>query len=104
MPRRAVRPTISGVTTSGADFEVVIVGGGVAGLETLIALRSLAGSRVSITLVEPHAEFAYRPLTVTLDPVPTYSLDRIASDFRATHLRDRLSWVGAGGQRIFLES
>ena len=32
---------------------VVIAGGGVAALETLIALRDLAGDRVDITLVAP---------------------------------------------------
>jgi len=37
---------------------VVIAGGGVATLETLLALRDLAGERVSITLVAPHLTFA----------------------------------------------
>jgi sulfide:quinone oxidoreductase len=43
---------------------VVIVGGGVAGLETLLALRALAGDRVELTLVSEHDWFVDRPVTV----------------------------------------
>src|SRR5215210_5632180 len=45
-------------------LRVVIAGGGVAGLETLLALRALAGDRVELTLVAPDDEFVYRPLAV----------------------------------------
>src|SRR5437660_1245003 len=44
---------------------VVIAGGGVAALETLLALRSIAGTSVRITLVSPIRDFHYRPMTVT---------------------------------------
>ena len=111
MPRRLLRAKLCRVRAGDADFEVgdadfevVIAGAGVAGLETLIALRSLAGSRVAITLVAPETEFAYRPLSVTLEPVPQYPIEQIAHDFRASHVRDRVSWVAPGSQRIFLES
>ena len=40
---------------------VVIAGGGVAGLETLMALHSIAGERVELALIAPNDEFAYRP-------------------------------------------
>ncbi len=43
---------------------VVIVGGGVAALEGLIALRHLMNGFVSINVVAPAAEFVYRPLSV----------------------------------------
>ena len=95
-------------TTQHDPLEVVIVGAGVAGLETLMALRSLAGSRVRITLVAPESEFVYRPLSVAepfgIDSVHRYPLDRIAHDFGATHLKDELTWVGPGSQRLFLAS
>ncbi|MQA75247.1 MAG: hypothetical protein GEU88_13040 [Solirubrobacterales bacterium] len=39
-PKGAARP-----------FEVVVAGGGIAGLEALLALREIAGERVSLTLV-----------------------------------------------------
>jgi sulfide:quinone oxidoreductase len=43
---------------------VVIAGGGVAGLEVLLALDALAKDRVEIVLVAPRADFIYRPLLV----------------------------------------
>jgi sulfide:quinone oxidoreductase len=43
---------------------VLIAGGGVAGLETLLALRALAGDRVDITLVTPELWFVNRSMTV----------------------------------------
>jgi sulfide:quinone oxidoreductase len=43
---------------------VVIAGGGVPALETLLALRALAGHRVEITLISGEREFLYRPVTV----------------------------------------
>jgi sulfide:quinone oxidoreductase len=45
-------------------LRVVIAGGGVAALETLLALRALAGHRIDITLVSPDRNFVYRPVTV----------------------------------------
>jgi sulfide:quinone oxidoreductase len=50
------------MTTS--PLRTVIAGGGVAGLEALLALRALAGDRVELTLVAPTADFIYRPLAV----------------------------------------
>jgi sulfide:quinone oxidoreductase len=45
-------------------LRVLIAGGGVAGLETLLALRSLAGDLVDLELLAPEPEFWYRPLAV----------------------------------------
>jgi sulfide:quinone oxidoreductase len=45
-------------------LEVVIVGGGVAGLEAAFALKELTGDRVSTTLLAPVDEFVYRPMAV----------------------------------------
>ena len=62
--------------------KVLIVGGGVAALEALIALRNLAEERVSIELVTPKADFAYRPLAVAepfgLGEVKRYDIVEIA--------------------------
>lgn len=89
-----------------APLEVVIVGAGVAGLETAIALRALAAARVDITLVSPNTEFVYRPLSVAepfgLDSPHAYPIERIAADVGATFVQDELAWVGARGQRAFL--
>jgi sulfide:quinone oxidoreductase len=45
-------------------FTALIAGGGVAALETMIALRSLAEERVEIELLSPDRDFFYRPLSV----------------------------------------
>ena len=43
---------------------VLIVGGGVAGLETLLALRALAGDRVDVTILAPELKFINRSMAV----------------------------------------
>src|SRR4051794_23434385 len=45
-------------------MDVVIAGGGVAGLEALLGLRAMAGDRVRLTLAAPDPDFSYRPLAV----------------------------------------
>jgi sulfide:quinone oxidoreductase len=74
-------------------LKVMIVGGGVAALEALIALRNLAEERVQLQLVTPHAEFAYRPLAVAepfgLGEPRRYDLVRIAQEHGAAlHLAE----------------
>jgi NADH dehydrogenase FAD-containing subunit len=43
-------------------FEVLIAGGGVAGLEAAFALQHLAGDRVHVCVVSVGTDFVYRPL------------------------------------------
>ncbi len=43
---------------------VLIAGGGVAGLEAMLALRDMAGELVEVELHAPRREFSYRPLAV----------------------------------------
>jgi sulfide:quinone oxidoreductase len=45
-------------------LRVLIAGGGVAGLEALLALRALAGDLVDLELLAPEPAFWYRPLSV----------------------------------------
>ena len=70
-----------------SPLKVMIVGGGVAALEALIALHNLAEERVQLQLVTPHAEFAYRPLAVAepfgLGEQRSYDLLRIAQEHGA---------------------
>jgi sulfide:quinone oxidoreductase len=87
-----------------APHRVVIAGGGVAGLEALIALRQLAGDRVAVTLVAPTDEFTIRALSVQ-DPFArpssgTYDLRRACTDHGATFVRDALQGVRADAREV----
>ena len=50
--------------TSANPHRVLIAGGGVGGLEAMLALRDLAGDRVSLTLLTPDDAFVVRALSV----------------------------------------
>jgi sulfide:quinone oxidoreductase len=49
-----------------AQLRVLVAGGGVAGMEAVLALRELAGERVGITLLAPESTFSYRPMAVAV--------------------------------------
>jgi sulfide:quinone oxidoreductase len=80
-----------------SSLEVVVVGGGVAGLETVLALRALAGDRVRISLLTPESEFVYRPLAVgepyELGGVRRHPLDEIARNLQVELVAGELDWV-----------
>ena len=80
---------------SSGRFSVLIAGGGVAGLEALLALRDLAGDRVDLRLLAPEAEFVYRPMAVG-EPFGRGRPDRRAAGGYRVGLRGR---VGPGGAR-----
>jgi sulfide:quinone oxidoreductase len=89
-------------------FRVVVAGGGVAGIETIIALRELAGPRVAIDWICPDEDFVYQPMSVR-EPFAHASaqrrpIDRIAADFRAHAIRDALDWVAPGKHAVFTRS
>lgn len=83
---------------------VVIAGGGVAGLEALIALRDLAGDRVSITLVAPEQAYTYSPTAVAqvfaMGHVRRYELAEIADTFGAELVCDSVSEVDPSTWRV----
>jgi len=90
--------------TESTVSRVVIAGGGVAALETLIALRDLAGDRVAVTLIAPQRDFTYRPMTVA-EPFSQgharhYELSTIARDFGAEIVRDSLAEVDPGARVV----
>ena len=88
-------------------FEVVICGGGIAGVEGLLRLRRLAGDRVQVTLVSPEGEFVYRPLAVRepfgLEGARRYPLGRIVSDAGATWVRDRAARIDGDARTVQTE-
>jgi sulfide:quinone oxidoreductase len=86
--------------------QVVIAGGGIAGLETLMALRDLAGERVALTLVAPDTEFTYKPFTVeepfSFTPAERHDLAPIAREFGAEFVHDGVTAVDAERRVISL--
>jgi sulfide:quinone oxidoreductase len=49
-----------------SPLRVVVAGGGVAGMEAILALRELAGDTVELTMLAPESTFAYRPMAVAV--------------------------------------
>jgi len=86
-----------------APAEVLVVGGGIAGLEALLALRDLAEDRVSLTLLAPQPEFVYRPLLVdepfSGEPAERHEIDAIANDLGAILVRSGLASIDPAGHR-----
>jgi sulfide:quinone oxidoreductase len=80
-----------------ARSRVLIAGAGVAGLETLLALHSLAGDRVEITILAPETKFINRPMSVDAPFKPKrvrgLKLAEVAREFGATWRRGMLSRV-----------
>jgi sulfide:quinone oxidoreductase len=89
-------------------LHVVVVGGGIAGVEALLALRTLAGDALELTLVSPEPQLHYRPFTVlepfNLRATRHYELAEICDDLGVTHRRDALASVDAPARTIVAQS
>ena len=76
---------------------VLIAGGGVAGLETLLALRQLTDERIRIEVLAPEAEFSYRQFAVaepfSLGEVARFDLRELIEAAGGVHRRDALAGV-----------
>src|SRR5829696_180499 len=76
---------------------VLIAGGGVAGLEALLALHDLGGDRAAETLVAPDPDFVYRPLLVEepfgLGPADRHELGPLAEEMGARFVPRAISRV-----------
>jgi sulfide:quinone oxidoreductase len=70
---------------SSEALHVLVAGGGVAGLEALLALRDLAGDRAELTLLTPEQDFVYRPMAVAAPFARGHARRHVLSDI-ATHL------------------
>jgi sulfide:quinone oxidoreductase len=71
-----------------ARQRVLIAGGGVAGLETLLALHALAGDRVDVTIVAPELRFINRSMSVD-QPFKTQRMRGVRLSDTATELGAR---------------
>lgn len=83
---------------------ILIAGGGVAALETMLALRHLAGDRVEMVIVSPDDAFAYRPLTVAepfgLGTELRFDLAEIVADGGAELVRETVASVDAATRTV----
>jgi sulfide:quinone oxidoreductase len=86
------------------DLEVVIAGGGVAGLEAAVALHELAGERAAVTVLSADADFVYRPRAVrepfTAQSAKRYALAQLLSDAGADLVPDAFLWLDAPNQTV----
>lgn len=99
------------MTTDAANsskFRVLVVGGGVAALETVLALHDLAGQRVSVTVLAPDSEFVYRPMTVrepfAYTAASRYPIAPIMADVGAELIADKLGWVDHEQRTVYTAS
>ncbi len=99
-----------------APLRVLVAGGGVAGLEALLALRDMAADRVDVTLLSPQDDFVYRPLAVaepfSMGHVHRFPLRQLADDL-GVHLihgalervdAERRSVIKADGEELGFEA
>jgi sulfide:quinone oxidoreductase len=74
-----------------APHRTLILGGGIAGLEALLALRDLAADRTELTLVAADPEFTYKPLIVeepfTYQPAERHELEPAVRELGAHFVR-----------------
>ncbi|WP_445149706.1 FAD-dependent oxidoreductase [Baekduia sp. Peel2402] len=89
-------------------LRVVIVGGGVAALEALIALRDLAPGRVEPVLIADGEDFLYRPLLVGesfgLGHPRRHHLVDVCADLGARLLADRVVAVRPGDHEVVTQN
>jgi sulfide:quinone oxidoreductase len=87
-------------------MEITIAGGGVAGLEGLLALHRAFGDQARLTLIAPDPDFTYRPLAVAqpfgLGHAHRVPLERFAADTGAELVIDGVTGVDDGAREIRL--
>jgi sulfide:quinone oxidoreductase len=89
-------------------LRVVVAGAGVGGLETMVALRGLAGQRVALTLVAPQDDFTVHALEVFepfgLGHAQRYPVAALAADLDAALHRDAVTRVERDDRVVHLRS
>jgi sulfide:quinone oxidoreductase len=91
----------------GGSFRVIVAGAGVAGLETVLALRHLAHEPIQVEVLEPGEHFVYRPLAVA-EPfgagrVHRFPFPDLLGPAGARHRRDALAEVQPDERRLVTE-
>ena len=89
-------------------LRVVVAGAGVGGLETMVALRSLVGHRVALTLVAPQDDFTVHALEVFepfgLGAAQRYPVAALAADLDAVFRHDAVARVERDDRTVHLQS
>jgi sulfide:quinone oxidoreductase len=89
-------------------LRVVIVGGGVAAVETALALRALVPDRVELVMVAPGPALELKPAAVGepfgVAHVSRFDLSRVAEDLGATLVRGTASAVEADQRRLLVDA
>jgi sulfide:quinone oxidoreductase len=87
-----------------STHHVIVAGGGVAGLEAVLALHAEAGDRVEITLLEPSIELVDRPMLVARPFAAGHAertpIARIIGPTGATHRRESLASVDTDAHTV----
>jgi sulfide:quinone oxidoreductase len=85
----------------------LIVGGGIAGLEALLALHDLAEGRTRLTLVAPEPDFTYKPLLVeepfSLKLAERRELAPVLSELGGDFVQSEVARVHAGDHAVELK-
>src|SRR5688572_16167513 len=85
---------------------VAIAGGGVAGVEALLALHDLAGDRTELSLIAPEPDFVYKPLWVEepfgLGPAEQRALAPLAEQAGAELIQEALAEVDPDAHELRL--
>lgn len=83
-------------------LRVIIVGGGVAALESTLALHDLAGELVDLTVLAPNDQFFYRPMSVrepfAFGAAKRYPVQPILDETNAKLVADGLSFIDPDNQ------
>jgi sulfide:quinone oxidoreductase len=98
-------PSPEATTSSRSEkLRVVIAGGGVAALETALALADLAPDRTDVTVIAPNTEFVYRPMVVreplAYSSAHRYPLAPIIHDAGAQLITGELGWIDPATRTI----
>ena len=87
---------------------IVIAGGGVAALETALALADLAPDLTHVSVIAPNTEFVYRPMTVrepfAYGAARRYPLQQLVRNAGAELLTDELALVDPDNQIVHTKS
>jgi sulfide:quinone oxidoreductase len=90
--------------SNGQKLRVVVAGGGVAALETVLALAQLAPDHTDVRMIAPNSEFLYRPMTVRepfgYSAARRYDLAPILAQAGAELLAGELGRVDPGKQTV----